>query len=229
MFPAHNWYFPFTDLDGRWWCYSKVCLWLCTGHFKCSHAAALEIFAMWEISSTDVECNWRKVGTSRVIRPVSELYPQREESYNPLARDITSVWHGMAVVTWATATAGTSGYFQCAWAGEEAWGSGPWCNSRFNATDQGQAGYHPDRHHETAAETLVAVAQAGQLNSQWFRSRAAVKTLLHSMPFPHEEGAWGIHPRWSHGCQLECCQRDWRGEGFEAGLPGGGSRVWALC
>ncbi|KAK7153600.1 hypothetical protein R3I94_007097 [Phoxinus phoxinus] len=60
------------------------------GEFKCSHAAALVIFAMWEISSTDVECQWKKPQSSKVIQPVSELYPQREATYNPLARDITS-------------------------------------------------------------------------------------------------------------------------------------------
>ncbi|KAK1901351.1 putative zinc-type alcohol dehydrogenase-like protein YjmD [Dissostichus eleginoides] len=39
------------------------------GMYKCSHAAALAIFAMWQISSTDVECQWRKPGTSKVVQP----------------------------------------------------------------------------------------------------------------------------------------------------------------
>ncbi|KAL7393500.1 hypothetical protein ABVT39_011751 [Epinephelus coioides] len=60
------------------------------GEFKCSHASALAIFGMWEISSTDVECQWRKPGTSEVIQPVSEFYPQRDQTYNPLAGDVTS-------------------------------------------------------------------------------------------------------------------------------------------
>ncbi|XP_034090046.1 uncharacterized protein LOC117558146 [Gymnodraco acuticeps] len=60
------------------------------GMYKCSHAAALAIFAMWQISSTDVECQWRKPGTSKVVQPVSQLYQQQEETYNPLARDIAT-------------------------------------------------------------------------------------------------------------------------------------------
>ncbi|KAF3836942.1 hypothetical protein F7725_004406 [Dissostichus mawsoni] len=54
------------------------------GLYNSSHAAALAIFAMWQISSTDVECQWRKPGTSKVVQPVSQLYQQREEKYNDM-------------------------------------------------------------------------------------------------------------------------------------------------
>ena len=38
---------------------------------------------------TDVECQWKKTSTPKVTLPVSELYPQVEDTYNPLARDIS--------------------------------------------------------------------------------------------------------------------------------------------
>ena len=61
------------------------------GELKCSHAAAMLIHAMWNLSSTDVECNWRKPATLKEEKdkPVNQIYPQREASYNPLAREVT--------------------------------------------------------------------------------------------------------------------------------------------
>lgn len=59
------------------------------GDFKCSHAATLCIFAMRELSATDVECQWKKAVVKPQTLPMSELYPQEDETYNPLARDIT--------------------------------------------------------------------------------------------------------------------------------------------
>ncbi|KAG5277758.1 hypothetical protein AALO_G00091050 [Alosa alosa] len=59
------------------------------GDFKCSHAATLCIFAMRELSGTDVECQWKKAVVKPRTLPLSELYPQEDETYNPLARDIT--------------------------------------------------------------------------------------------------------------------------------------------
>ncbi|CAL8310626.1 unnamed protein product, partial [Gadus morhua 'NCC'] len=59
------------------------------GDFKCSHAAALAIFGMREVSVTDVECRWKRPASSKVSMPVSELYPQVEETYDALARDVT--------------------------------------------------------------------------------------------------------------------------------------------
>lgn len=44
---------------------------------------------MRELSVTDVECQWKKTATAKVTLPVSELYPQVEETFNPLARDIS--------------------------------------------------------------------------------------------------------------------------------------------
>ena len=44
---------------------------------------------MRELSVTDVECQWKKTSTPKVTLPVSELYPQVEDTYNPLARDIS--------------------------------------------------------------------------------------------------------------------------------------------
>ncbi|CAL8255551.1 unnamed protein product [Boreogadus saida] len=35
------------------------------------------------------ECQWKKTSTPKVTLPVSELYPQVEDTYNPLARDIS--------------------------------------------------------------------------------------------------------------------------------------------
>ncbi len=44
---------------------------------------------MRELSVTDVECRWKKTSTAKVTTSVSELYPQVEEMYNPLAREVS--------------------------------------------------------------------------------------------------------------------------------------------
>ena len=43
---------------------------------------------MRELSVTDVECQWKKTATPKVTLPVLELYPQVEDTFNPLAREI---------------------------------------------------------------------------------------------------------------------------------------------
>lgn len=61
------------------------------GEYKCSHAAAVAIHAIHNISATDVACQWSKPSTSKAPpQEVSELYPQLSEVYNPLTRDVTS-------------------------------------------------------------------------------------------------------------------------------------------
>ncbi|CAM4732372.1 unnamed protein product [Leuciscus chuanchicus] len=58
------------------------------GEYKCSHAAALMIWAVHNLSSTDVECRWKKPrGPSDRVKAVEELFPGC--SYKPLTRSVT--------------------------------------------------------------------------------------------------------------------------------------------
>ncbi|XP_034086548.1 uncharacterized protein LOC117555703 isoform X2 [Gymnodraco acuticeps] len=181
------------------------------GMYKCSHAAALAIFAMWQISSTDVECQWRKPGTSKVVQPVSQLYQQQEETYNPLARDIAT----QDVDWFRSALRGT----QCGMAWLLSPEPEPQPQHQAIVTvpelvkEHGGRGLEAilasmrlTRDRRTADKSPVAVTQTGQVDSQQFWCCAEVGTFIHSMRVPHEEGAWGLQFRRSHGCQLGSCK-----------------------
>ncbi|CAL8300352.1 unnamed protein product [Merluccius merluccius] len=57
------------------------------GEYKCSHSAALMIWAIHNISSTDVECQWKKPNVPSEVKAVEELFPARK--YKPLTRAVT--------------------------------------------------------------------------------------------------------------------------------------------
>lgn len=56
--------------------------------YKCSHAAALVIFGIHNISRTDVECQWRKVKGPATVKSVEDMYPPPKD-YIPLTRAVT--------------------------------------------------------------------------------------------------------------------------------------------
>ena len=62
-----------------------------SGSVKCSHAAALAIFRMFNVSCTDMECQWRKPAATNVLKSVKDLYPPPKPycplSGNPSAED----------------------------------------------------------------------------------------------------------------------------------------------
>ena len=57
------------------------------GAFKCSHAAALFIHGIHNLSRTDVECQWRKTksNTSLSAQAVAEMFPPPKK-YTALGR-----------------------------------------------------------------------------------------------------------------------------------------------
>ena len=59
------------------------------GAYKCSHAAAIVIHAIHNLSRTDVECSWKRQKLTDVVKLASELYPPPRE-YNPLKRTVTA-------------------------------------------------------------------------------------------------------------------------------------------
>lgn len=57
------------------------------GMYKCSHSAAVMIWATHNLSSTDVECQWKKPSApSEKVEAVEELFPARE--YKLLTRAV---------------------------------------------------------------------------------------------------------------------------------------------
>ncbi|XP_020892954.1 uncharacterized protein LOC110232169, partial [Exaiptasia diaphana] len=57
------------------------------GAFKCSHAAALFIHGIHNVSRTDVECSWKKKKvTDKTPDSATELFPSNKENYICLSR-----------------------------------------------------------------------------------------------------------------------------------------------
>ncbi|GFR72648.1 cell adhesion molecule 3, partial [Elysia marginata] len=58
------------------------------GLYKCSHAVALFLYALNNVSRTDVPCSWkRKRAREEQVKSASELYPPKRP-YNPLSRTV---------------------------------------------------------------------------------------------------------------------------------------------
>lgn len=55
------------------------------GEDKCSHSAALMIWAIHNLSSTDVECQWKKPKVPSEVKSVEDLFPPARD-YKPLTR-----------------------------------------------------------------------------------------------------------------------------------------------
>lgn len=55
------------------------------GAFKCSHAAALYIYGIHNLSRTDVECQWKKKKVSKTTQSAAEMFPVSKQ-YEPLTR-----------------------------------------------------------------------------------------------------------------------------------------------
>ncbi|XP_022778649.1 uncharacterized protein LOC111320231 [Stylophora pistillata] len=58
------------------------------GEYKCSHAAALAIYCIHNISRTDVQCEWKKQKGPDKTKPVEEIYPSPKD-YICLKREVT--------------------------------------------------------------------------------------------------------------------------------------------
>lgn len=57
------------------------------GAYKCSHAAALFIYGIHNLSRTDVECSWKKKKKAdKTPDSVEEMFPSRRERYIPVSR-----------------------------------------------------------------------------------------------------------------------------------------------
>lgn len=59
------------------------------GSYKCSHAAALFIHAIHNLSRTDMECTWRRQHASLETKSITEMYPPPRKEYKPLKRKVT--------------------------------------------------------------------------------------------------------------------------------------------
>jgi len=57
------------------------------GSYKCSHAAALFIHGIHNLSRTDIECSWKKQKVPVVVKSISEMYPP-PKNYNPLEKEV---------------------------------------------------------------------------------------------------------------------------------------------
>ena len=58
--------------------------------FKCSHAAALFIHDLYNLSRTDIECQWKKRKAKNSLLPsVQEMSPPAKPAYCALLRDST--------------------------------------------------------------------------------------------------------------------------------------------
>ena len=55
------------------------------GAFKCSHAAALYIYGIRNLSRTDVECQWKKEKAPKTTQSATEMFPVPKK-YEPLSR-----------------------------------------------------------------------------------------------------------------------------------------------
>ena len=58
------------------------------GAFKCSHAAALFIHGIHNLSRTDIECQWKKKKSVTSVQSVAEMFPPPKQ-YCPLSRQPT--------------------------------------------------------------------------------------------------------------------------------------------
>ena len=58
--------------------------------FRCSHAAALFIHGLYNLSRTDIECQWKKrKATNSLLPSVQEMFPPAKPAYRALLRDPT--------------------------------------------------------------------------------------------------------------------------------------------
>ena len=55
------------------------------GAFKCSHAAAIFVYGIHNLSRTDTECQWKKKKSTPSVEAASEMFPPPKK-YNPLGR-----------------------------------------------------------------------------------------------------------------------------------------------
>ena len=55
------------------------------GTFKCSHAAAIFVYGIHNLSRTDTECQWKKKKSTPSVEAASEMFPPPKK-YNPLGR-----------------------------------------------------------------------------------------------------------------------------------------------
>ncbi|KAJ8349317.1 hypothetical protein SKAU_G00244470 [Synaphobranchus kaupii] len=58
------------------------------GSVKCSHSAALAIFAHHNLGPTDQECKWKKPAGPKEVKSAQDLFPT-SRSYDPLSRPVT--------------------------------------------------------------------------------------------------------------------------------------------
>ena len=58
------------------------------GELKCSHAAAIFIYGIYNLSRTDVECQWRRKKTVATVQAASQMFPlpENKKDYSPLSR-----------------------------------------------------------------------------------------------------------------------------------------------
>ena len=58
------------------------------GELKCSHAAAIFIYGIHNLSRTDVECQWRRKKTVATVQAASQMFPlpENKKYYSPLSR-----------------------------------------------------------------------------------------------------------------------------------------------
>lgn len=59
------------------------------GEFKCSHAAAIFIYGIHNLSRTDLECQWKRKRKAESVQSASQMFPAppKKKDYSPLARD----------------------------------------------------------------------------------------------------------------------------------------------
>lgn len=71
------------------------------GAFKCSHAAAVFIYAIHHVSRTDIECRWNKPKkpTCPAVRDVTEMFPPPKQycalSREPTQADRSSIYRSL--------------------------------------------------------------------------------------------------------------------------------------
>lgn len=57
------------------------------GAFKCSHAACVFVYGIWNLSRTDVECSWKKRKTTSLSQmSIEEMFPPTKQGYECLIR-----------------------------------------------------------------------------------------------------------------------------------------------
>jgi hypothetical protein len=60
------------------------------GEFKCSHAAAICIHGIHNLSRTDIECQWKKRKVTESVKSATEMYP-KPKKYVAISRETTEV------------------------------------------------------------------------------------------------------------------------------------------